>query len=322
MVNKVSEGLAFKDHRGRVLQRTQTLNWDTATDCCLTSCLLELPLLSKKDSARIVWGAAMIGSSKHWTCWWGSCQQLLPTTLQSHVVLTDKNQLKLFQGSSLWEFLPPSSQKVTKMYVSIFISDFYKRHKLHVEPHSCKLCVTWEESICTKSWTDQLSSCRRGSVPEAGRRRAPASRGAARCCKNRWVKHAHAVRPVISPQSADTTWSHSVALSAICRIVSHAGRWVQPVTRRTVCLQRRWLPRGRRAPELITKLCSCQSGGERRRVKTARDEGELGRRHIRRAALTNPPRGFILYLIVKGFERGHPSVVNRLTGESGSGQTQ
>ena len=31
-VNKVSEGLAFEDHRGRVLQRTQTLNWDTATD--------------------------------------------------------------------------------------------------------------------------------------------------------------------------------------------------------------------------------------------------------------------------------------------------
>ena len=31
VVNKVSEGLAFKDCKGRVLQRTQTLNWDTAS---------------------------------------------------------------------------------------------------------------------------------------------------------------------------------------------------------------------------------------------------------------------------------------------------
>ena len=30
-VNKLSEGLAFKDHKDRVLQRTQTLNWDSAT---------------------------------------------------------------------------------------------------------------------------------------------------------------------------------------------------------------------------------------------------------------------------------------------------
>ena len=30
-VNKVSEGLAFKDHIGQVLQRMQTLNWDTDT---------------------------------------------------------------------------------------------------------------------------------------------------------------------------------------------------------------------------------------------------------------------------------------------------
>ena len=30
-VNKVSEGLAFKDHKDRVLQRRQTLNWDAAT---------------------------------------------------------------------------------------------------------------------------------------------------------------------------------------------------------------------------------------------------------------------------------------------------
>ena len=33
-VNKVSEGLAFTDHKGRVLQRRPTLNWDSATVCC------------------------------------------------------------------------------------------------------------------------------------------------------------------------------------------------------------------------------------------------------------------------------------------------
>lgn len=41
-----------------------------------------------------------------------------------------------------------------------------------------------------------------------------------------------------------------------------------------------------------------------------------------RAAPTNPPRGFILYLIVKGFERGHRSGRKHADGESGSGQTK
>ena len=31
-VNKVSEGLVFEDRKGRVLQRTQTLNWDTTAE--------------------------------------------------------------------------------------------------------------------------------------------------------------------------------------------------------------------------------------------------------------------------------------------------
>ena len=31
-VNKVSEGLTLEDHKGRVLQRMQTLNWDTTSE--------------------------------------------------------------------------------------------------------------------------------------------------------------------------------------------------------------------------------------------------------------------------------------------------
>ena len=46
-VNKVSEGLAFKDRKGRVLQRMQTLNWDAATDSSLTLDLLLFFLLLK-----------------------------------------------------------------------------------------------------------------------------------------------------------------------------------------------------------------------------------------------------------------------------------
>ena len=35
-VNKVSEGLAFKDRKGRDLRRMQTLNWDTASVCLVS----------------------------------------------------------------------------------------------------------------------------------------------------------------------------------------------------------------------------------------------------------------------------------------------
>ena len=103
-VNKISEGLAFEDRKGRVLRRMQTLNWDTFKSNEVTSLKLSRSITNSQvvshqnsDSTRIQvtmfrlhtskWWWAMCGLHPVWVlpwCWWRSPRKLNKRLLSIH----------------------------------------------------------------------------------------------------------------------------------------------------------------------------------------------------------------------------------------------
>lgn len=136
-------------------------------------------------------------------------------------------------------------------------------------------------------------------------------------CVRQISKHTHTVEPVISPVSSGSVASLSSPLSprrpGECRL-SLSG---------TLCLQLCFATRPFGALQIIAKLCSCHScaqellGSQDVREGLRGGNGEAQSSTCPRS-LDKSSQRFILQLIVKGFERGHPSGINRPTGESGA----